>query len=317
MTKAIQPTPPQPIALPHPDFESLVQVVEKTVAASSARIYRQTFDRWVAWCSDNALSPFELTPRNVSAFLDSQPATKSTKQRHLSALRKLVEMLSILDYTDPAWGALHAALKKLKVQHTGGGTERSKRALAPAQADKVLRAWDGDTLQDIRNRALMTVLFLAGLRRSEAVALRWTDVDLTEGILTVRHGKGDKAREVPLLGDFALESLAQWRAAQASVAGERQYVFCPLKKSRNVIGEDKPMPDTDVYRVVKATEQRTGIVFAPHDARRTLLTEYINQTGDVPGAQRIAGHANEATTLRYAQAANARELRRKAKLRYG
>jgi integrase len=72
-----------------------------------------------------------------------------------------------------------------------------------------------------------------------------------------------------------------------------------------------------VYRVVKATEQRTGIVFAPQDARRTLLTDYIDQTGDVPGAQRIAGHANEATTLRYAQAASARELRRKAKLRYG
>jgi integrase/recombinase XerD len=314
---ALQPTAPQTIALPHPNFGQLVQVVEKTVAASSARVYRQTFDRWLQWTAASTLSPFDLTPRNVSAFLDSQAATKSTKQRQLSALRKLVEMLSILDYTDPAWSALHAALKKLKVQHTGGGTERSKRALTPAQADKVLRAWDGDTLQAIRNRALMAVLFLAGLRRSEAVALRWADVDLTEGVLTVRHGKGDKAREVPLLGDFALEALERWKAAQSSVAGERQYVFCPLKKSRNVIGEDRPMPNTDVYRVVKATEQRTGIVFAPHDARRTLLTEYIDQTGDVPGAQRIAGHANEATTLRYAQAASARELRRKAKLRYG
>ncbi len=77
------------------------------------------------------------------------------------------------------------------------------------------------------------------------------------------------------------------------------------------------MPATDVDRIVKATEKLTGITFAPHDARRTLLTEYIDQTGDVPGAQRIAGHANEATILRYAQAASARELRRKAKLRYG
>ncbi len=106
----------------------------------------------------------------------------------------------------------------------------------------------------------------------------------------MRHGKGDKPREVPLLGDFALEALERWKAAQSRVAGERQYVFCPLKKSRNVLGGDRPMPDTDVYRVVKATEQRT------------LLTEHIDQTGDVPRAQRIAGHANEATTLRYAQA---------------
>ena len=313
---ALQPIPSHDLARPHPDFEQLVQVVEKTVAASSARVYRQTFDRWVQWATDNGLSPFDLTPRHVSDFLEQQAATKSTKQRQLSALRKLVEMLAILDYTDPAWNALHAALKKLRVRHTGG-TERSKRALTPAQADKVLRAWSGETLQDQRNRALMAVLFLAGLRRSEAVALQWADVDLTEGILTVRHGKGDKAREVPLLGDFALEALERWKAVQSEGAGARQYVFCPLKKSKNVIGEDKPMPDTDVYRVVKATQERTGIVFAPHDARRTLLTEYIDQTGDVPGAQRIAGHANEATTLRYAQAASARELRRKAKRRYG
>ena len=111
---ALQSTAVKQIALPHPDFESLVQVVEKTVTASSARIYRQTFDRWVTWCRDNTLSPFDLTPRNVSAFLDSQSATKSTRQRQFSALRKLVEMLSILDHTDPKWSALHAALKKLK-----------------------------------------------------------------------------------------------------------------------------------------------------------------------------------------------------------
>ena len=85
----------------------------------------------------------------------------------------------------------------------------------------------------------------------------------------MRHGKGDKLREVPLLGDVALEAPERWKVTQANVAGERQNVFCPLKKSRNILGGDRPMPDTDVYRVVKATEQRTGIVFAPHDARRT------------------------------------------------
>ena len=313
---ALQPYAQIPLQPGH-SFAELVQIVEKTVAASSARIYRQTFDKWTQWAVDNTLSPFALTPGHVAAFLDSQDATKSTKQRQLSALRKLVEMLSILDYANPEWAALHTALKKLRVQHTGGGSERSKRALTPAEADKVLRAWSGETLQDKRNRALMAVLFLAGLRRSEAVALRWDDVDLHEGVLTVRHGKGDKAREVPLLGDFALKALAVWKTALWEAAGERQHVFCPLRKSRHLLGVDKPMPATDVYRVVKVTEERTGIGFAPHDARRTLLTEYIDQTGDVPGAQRIAGHANEATTLRYAQAASARDLRRKAKLRYG
>lgn len=294
-------------------FTDLVSIVETTVAAASARVYRQTYEKWSRWCSQHGLDQFDMTPLNVSAYLDSQDVTKATKQRQLSALRKLVEMLSILDYQNPEWAALHGALRKIRVQ-PGGGHEHGKRALSPSEADKVLRAWAGHTPQDKRNRALIAVLFLAGLRRSEAVALKWADVDLSEGVLTVRHGKGDKAREVPVMGDFALLALATWHAEQPL---DRDYVFCPLRRSKNIIGADKAMLPNEVYRVVKTTEKLTGIVFAPHDARRTLLTEYIDQTGDVPGAQRIAGHANEATTLRYAQAANARDLRRKAKLRYG
>ena len=239
---SIQPYSKPAVEPTGPSFADLVQIVAKTVAASSARIYRHTFDKWAGWAADNRLTPFALTPGHVSAFLDGQDATKSTKQRQLSALRKLVEMLSILDYANPEWAALHTALKKIRVQHTGGGTERSKRALTPAEADKVLRAWSGDTPQDRRNRALMAVLFLAGLRRFEAVALRWDDVDLAEGVLIVRHGKGDKAREVPLMGDFALHALEAWKAALWQAAGERQFVFCPLRKSRHLLGEDRPMP---------------------------------------------------------------------------
>ncbi len=304
---------PQPIT-PRKPFAELVAIVETTVAATSARVYRLTYEKWSVWASAQGVDEFALTPGNVSKFLDSQDATRATKQRQLSALRKLVEMLAILDYANPEWAALHGALKKVKVSGNGGGHEHDKRALTPAQADKALRAWAGDTLADKRNRALIAVLFLAGLRRSEAVALKWADVDFSEGVLTVRHGKGDKRREVPLLGDFAVSALRAWKDAQPP---DREYVFCPLKRSKRVLGDDKPMLPNEVYRVVKATEKLTGIPFAPHDARRTLLTEYIDQTGDVPGAQRIAGHANEATTLRYAQAATARELRRKTKLRYG
>ena len=103
---------PQTLIASNPSFEELVRIVEKTVAASSARVYRQTFGKWARWAATNTLSPFALTPANVAAFLEGQDATKSTKQRQLSALRKLVEMLSILDYTNPEWSALHMALKK-------------------------------------------------------------------------------------------------------------------------------------------------------------------------------------------------------------
>jgi integrase len=74
------------------------------------------------------------------------------------------------------------------------GTERTKRALAPSEADKVLRVWHEATPTHWRNNALIAVLALGALRRSEAAALRWHDVDFENGVVTVQHGKGDKRR---------------------------------------------------------------------------------------------------------------------------
>ncbi|MCD4685054.1 MAG: tyrosine-type recombinase/integrase, partial [Anaerolineae bacterium] len=75
---------------------------------------------------------------------------------------------------------------------------------------------------------------------------------------------------------------------------------------------------TSVYRVVKATEKRAGIEhFSPHDARRTLITELLANGTPLADAQAQAGHSQGSTTLRYAQAADARRRRRQGRVRFG
>jgi len=240
--------------------------------------------------------------------------SKSTRQRQLSALRKLAEMLAILDYRNSARDAMYKSLKKLKVGYMGDtGTQRSLHALSPAEADKVLRVWNGSRLIDKRNRAMIATLFMTGMRRSEIATLRWIDIDFETGLIFVRQGKGDKSRHVAVAGDIALNALAEWK----DIAGnERQFVFCSMKKGCKV-GDDKPTHSQTVYLVVKTTERQSGVTFSPHTVRRTFITEALNSGTPLAEVKAQVGHEQESTTLRYARPVDARLRRDKIRLRYG
>src|SRR5690348_16204280 len=100
----------------------------------------------------------------------------------------------------------------------------------PLTADEVkaLIGACGMATSGIRNRALLVVLYRAGLRISEALALMPRDLDAAAGTLRVRHGKGDKCRVVCLdAGAWAMVQLWLDRRAAAGLNG-RQPVFCTL-----------------------------------------------------------------------------------------
>jgi|HigsolmetaAR202D_1030399.scaffolds.fasta_scaffold04580_1 integrase/recombinase XerD len=293
-------------------FDELAAQVERTVAPSSARVYRQTYDVWRAFCRANGLDALDLRPSVVIAFLTDQDTTKATRQRQLSAMRKLAQMLYILKPTDDT-RRLVEALKVTKAPAGDKGSERTRKALTPAEADKMLRIWNGATPADARNRALVAVLLLGGIRRSEAAGLRWRDVDFENGVLHVRHGKGDKARDVPLAGDYALDALRRWQLLQPS---GYEWVFTPVERGGKV-GRDRPLTGTDVYRIWNATAGAAGVESKPHDARRTFITEALATGTPLATVQAAAGHQQGETTLRYAQAVDARRARKELRLRYG
>lgn len=306
------------------DYDRLTAAIAHDLSASSNRVYQQTFRAWGDYCQRCGQHPLDLRPENVTAFLKSNDTTRNTRNRQLAALRKLAAKahgyaLLALD-ADAArmFEAITRLLADVKAPapdaSTTTGKERTRRALTPAQADRVLRCWTGDNVTDLRNHALIAVLLLTGIRRAEAAALVWSDVDFENGVITVRHGKGDKSREVPIAGDAALDALRRWQMAQPS---DRRYIFCPVERGAK-IGKDKPLSGTDVYRIVKATEAASGVTFKPHDCRRTLITEALSVGLPVHEVQAIAGHSRGDTTLLYAQTSSARERRNMLKkIRYG
>jgi integrase len=282
------------------------------VAASSGRIYAQTFRAWRAWADAEGVSPLDLWPAQVGRFLSAAPTVKHTRQRQLSALRKLAQLLYIVT-GDPTAERMAGALKLIKPDPDGAiSDQRARRALSEDQAMDVLTAWSGDRPIERRNAALIAVLFLTGVRRAEAADLQWADVDAEHGLISIRHGKGDKAREAGIHGDRALRALARWRTAQGP---GRRFIFCSVDRWGHP-GPDRPISGTDVYRIVQQTELLAGVEFSPHDARRTFITGALAVGTPLADVQAQAGHAQASTTLHYAQPVDARERRRRLKLPY-
>jgi integrase/recombinase XerD len=236
--------------------------------------------------------------------------------RMLSALRKLARMLSIGDYANPRRQAAYSALMMIKAPaEDTAGHERGRRALSAAEADQLLRVWQTDaTPRGKRNQALLTVLLLAGLRREECAQLTWSDIDFSNGVIRVRHGKGDKARDVALFGSDSLSALTAWQMEQPT---DYSHVFVALRKGGTFIG-DSPMTATSIWRVVDEAAEKAGIGHVrPHDLRRTLITELLTTGSPLADVQAQAGHVQGSTTLRYAGAVDARQRRKSGRVRYG
>ncbi|HEX2906801.1 MAG TPA: site-specific integrase [Phototrophicaceae bacterium] len=161
--------------------------------------------------------------------------------------------------------------------------------------------------------ALVSCGLATGSRRAEIVALERRDVNLDEGTIHIRHGKGDKARDATIVGDFGIWALLEWKAIQ----GEGwQYVFVPVNKG-GVIGPDKAISADTYYNAVKEVSKVVGFDFATHDLRRSLLTELSRMGARTRDLQAQAGHAHSSTTEKYIQAADAGARRKTFRTRWG
>ena len=132
---------------------------------------------------------------------------------------------------------------------------RRTRLILPAQLGAWFRAvfsLDSQTMRDY-----LLVLLLTGLRRSEAINLRWDDVDLGTGILTIHDTKNGDDLSIPV-SDYAWNLLAMRKFAAQS-----EWVFP---------GPSQVKPITAAHRSYKIVSQRSGVVFSPHDLRRTFVT---------------------------------------------
>src|SRR5688500_14041343 len=203
-------------ALSHPDVTAfLAQLeVERRMSAHTLDAYRRDLDALSAWSATQATDVVALHTEQLRAFIASEHRrglSPKSLQRRLSACRSFYRWL----------------LKHGRIQASPADAIRAPKAprklpqvLDPDEA-KALVEVPTDARLGLRDRALLELFYSSGLRLSELCALRWRDLDLASGLVTVL-GKGNKQRSVPL-GSHARAALGEWRASTG--AGNDAPVF--------------------------------------------------------------------------------------------
>lgn len=161
-------------------------------------------------------------------------------------------------------------------------------------------ACDLETPSGARQAGLLAVLFGCGLRRAEAAGLAIEDYTVgvdgdTDVATLVVRGKGRKERSV-YLNNGAKLAVDSWLAHRGDAAGA---LFCPVRKGGAISHERNVTPQA-IRDAVARIARRAGVSdLAPHDARRTFISDMLDAGVDLPTVQSLAGHADPRTTSRY------------------
>jgi len=171
---------------------------------------------------------------------------------------------------------------------------RLPRALSPAETERLIDAATGTTPRTLRDRALVELLYGAGLRVSEAMGLEKNAVDVEERIVRV-HGKGGKERLVPL-GRPAAE------AARRYIALSRPHLDRRYRPELFLNARGGPLTRAGAFLILRRLAERAGLEpgrVHPHLLRHSFATHLLEGGADLRSVQEMLGHADLGTTERY------------------
>ncbi|HUK05823.1 MAG TPA: site-specific tyrosine recombinase XerD [Burkholderiales bacterium] len=178
---------------------------------------------------------------------------------------------------------------------------RFPKTLSEADVEALLAAPDAGAPLGLRDRAMIEVLYAAGLRVSELVGLRLFEANLDAGVLRIL-GKGSKERLVPL-GEEAVEWLKKYLAdSRKRILGRRTSDFL------FVTGRGAPMTRQAFWQNLKRYGARAvpSKPLSPHVLRHAFATHLINHGADLRAVQMLLGHADISTTQIYTHVARER-----------
>ena len=266
------------------------------LAASSLASYRCDLSAFDIWLARHGKGLLRADRGDLEAWLADQFAAKAkatSVARRLSTLRRFYRQ---------------------QLEHGGVRTDPTLRVRAPkrprrlpkylseAQVEALLDTPSVDTTLGLRDRAMLETLYATGLRVSELVGLKLTQVGMNEGVVRVM-GKGSKERLVPL-GEEAIAWLNRYLAkARPLLIGtaKHQDVFLTQRHA--------PLTRQAFWALIKRYAVRSGIArtaLSPHVLRHAFATHLLNHGADLRVVQLLLGHSNITTTTIYTHVARER-----------
>ncbi len=273
--------------------------VEQGLAANTIDAYARDLAAFAGSLAVAGLTHIDALQReHISRFLTTlaeQGQSARSRTRALVAVRRLVRYATAerLLHRDPLDGidspTMSAPLPK---------------TLRPEETDALLRAIPIDSPLGLRDRAMLEVLYGAGLRVSELVGLPLSAIDMRGGLLRVT-GKGGKERVVPLGGaaiDAVNEYLERGREVLLGGRADAAHALFPTRTGR-------PMTRQNFFALLRKVAGKAGIPrdrVSPHVLRHAFATDLLNGGADLRSIQAMLGHSDLSTTQIYTHVSKAR-----------
>jgi integrase/recombinase XerD len=263
--------------------------VEKGLSANTVAAYRRDLAKFNGFAQKRKLTLEGVKRDDLVDFLAGlyrEKLESRTVARHLVTLRNFFRFAQVQELitTDPSLN-----LESPKIRRNLPGylrLEEVERLLAQPDATKAL---------GLRDRAMLEVLYSTGLRVSELIGLRVTDLDAKVGCIRC-IGKGDKERIVPA-GRKALRSVEKYlQNARPKLLGKgvsSQALF--------VNRRGKSLSRVGVWKILSAYGRRAGlrVALTPHMLRHSFATHLLERGADLRSVQLMLGHADISTTQIY------------------
>lgn len=270
--------------------------IERGRSLNTVQNYDRYLGRFLNYVKTD--DPKGVTDNNVREYrlwLNRQPArpedknsktlSRKTQNYYLIALRAFLKYLA-------KQGVKSLPAERIELAKT---SQHNLNLITKAELKRLLESPSSETLKDLRDKAILELLFSTGLRVSELCSLP-RDIDLSSDELSIR-GKGGRVRVV-FLSPEAKGAIKKYLDKRTDISDA---LFVKIKTKMNKNTDFEALTRRSVERIVKEHATRAGISkkVTPHVIRHMFATDLLGNGADLRSVQALLGHANISTTQIY------------------
>jgi integrase/recombinase XerD len=279
-------------AIPDSDLEGFFALLAAQRAPRTVDAYRRDLSAFHGWLGRSVGTATTGDLERYLAELRAQGLAGTTIARRIAALRAFFRHQALLGLRgDNPAAELDLPRRRRKLPRT----------LSPAEAERLIDAARGTTPRALRDHALVELLYGAGLRVGETVALTKGDVDLEARLVRV-VGKGNKERVVPI-GRAAAEALRRY------LSRGRPFLDARRRPELFLNARGGALTRAGVFLIPRTLAGRAGLEperVHPHVLRHSFATHLLEGGADLRSVQEMLGHADLATTELYTHVSDRR-----------
>ena len=258
---------------------------EKRLSENTVEAYMDDYEEFMHFILRHwSVVPEDVTPEMISRFMRwlYERRSSASQARRLSGVKSLYNYLLISE-----------RIQQLPTENIEPPkTERLlPDVLSVEEVDAMLATFDIRSAKGCRDSAIVEVLYSTGLRVSELVTLRLSDLFFGEGYVRV-VGKGDKQRLVPI-GSAARDKIQLYMEERKPKSASEMTLF--------LNNRGKPLTRVMVFNIIRQAAERAGITknISPHTLRHSYATHLLQGGANIRQVQELLGHESITTTEVY------------------